>query len=963
MEQAKQPSFTVLNGKEPLHSSPPSAPEGGAPYAGITLTSVRSLDADPFAVSPLARDHPPLDVQPSDAAPIFGRQPGLARMVVTLPAIERRPNGNTSHAADKEGSRSGRGPEGQLVDSHSTNFHPISLDGQEAVLPNSPAPMGRLFSSSVVETAVRTMGSIARHLSHRSRSRVMALPLNSHMSASGTRDPTSMSGGWVTPPMAETPGSAPGRESGARRSFHFQRSYSKMDPEALESLKSQVLDEGERSASSYSSMHHGHQSPGHQPGGSGLKIAGPIKRFYSRSFLLYPGSTFMRFWDATMLVLLLYVAIFLPFDVAFLGNHTHMSAIFILTCIIDIFFLMDIIVNFFLAYYSEKHHVWITSHKRIACRYLRGWFLVDLISCMPVEALALVFQSDKISHFLLMRAVRLLKMSKLLRVLRAGRVLRRFESFVNITMRYNLIGLIKFVLLTLCAMHWMACVWRLVAVIENLEYNWITAYASRDEFSNDLMAWEEYIMALYYTAATMITIGYGDVVPVTKWERVAAILFMLSGASVYAYIVGSVCGVISALNAKSNEYHQVMDDLNVFMRDHNLSRDLQQRLREFLKYRKLSDKLHSWQGLLSLISPSLKAEVAEQMYAKVLRRLDVFGDAPLAFITLLASKLEPVTYPPQETIIHYNEEAAQMYIIERGVVASQGALFVSGTVLGKDMVYSAKRRYYTAWTLAFTDVYRCSRENLMACLDQFPSLKESLHRAMLHHVFRQHVLAYAKAFRKVERIRGMERRARQLGLAWSPHRQRLADFVGEGNDLVKMYEAKLLMLKGVDTAEEFALRRSARVIQRRFRDYVRRAKAARDMEAEAERRAAQASQFDVIMTRVAEMEQKFDAQHAASKLMLLSLDHKLEQLLLAVNGTASAATSRSDISDPLPQKTACAEPHSIPTGSNTKLTKLASSHYTPHLNIDPEGPTPVEHTCTDTTDESPDAAAGPQHQG
>ena len=53
---------------------------------------------------------------------------------------------------------------------------------------------------------------------------------------------------------------------------------------------------------------------------------------------------------------------------------------------------------------------------------------------------------------------------------------------------------------------------------------------------------ERYVAALYWSVMTICTVGYGDIVPVTLAERCFLIFAMLLGASLYAYVVGSVCG-------------------------------------------------------------------------------------------------------------------------------------------------------------------------------------------------------------------------------------------------------------------------------------------------------------------------------------------------------------------------------------------------------------------------------------
>ena len=52
--------------------------------------------------------------------------------------------------------------------------------------------------------------------------------------------------------------------------------------------------------------------------------------------------------------------------------------------IIDIFFLIDFLINFNLAYYDDNNNL-ITDRKKIFYNYLYGYLFLDLISSIPLN--------------------------------------------------------------------------------------------------------------------------------------------------------------------------------------------------------------------------------------------------------------------------------------------------------------------------------------------------------------------------------------------------------------------------------------------------------------------------------------------------------------------------------------------------------------------------------------------------
>ncbi len=62
--------------------------------------------------------------------------------------------------------------------------------------------------------------------------------------------------------------------------------------------------------------------------------------------LIDPNSNFMRKWDLTSIILLGFVMVVTPYEVAFLG--TSLDFLFVINRLIDIYFIADMCIQFFL---------------------------------------------------------------------------------------------------------------------------------------------------------------------------------------------------------------------------------------------------------------------------------------------------------------------------------------------------------------------------------------------------------------------------------------------------------------------------------------------------------------------------------------------------------------------------------------------------------------------------------------
>lgn len=75
-------------------------------------------------------------------------------------------------------------------------------------------------------------------------------------------------------------------------------------------------------------------------------------------------------------------------------------------------FFIDIILNFFSAYYEK--FVLIDKRTKIACKYLKSWFLIDLVCIIPFN---LIFE-DSANYGKLVRLTRISKMYRLVKMMR-----------------------------------------------------------------------------------------------------------------------------------------------------------------------------------------------------------------------------------------------------------------------------------------------------------------------------------------------------------------------------------------------------------------------------------------------------------------------------------------------------------------------------------------------------------------
>lgn len=92
---------------------------------------------------------------------------------------------------------------------------------------------------------------------------------------------------------------------------------------------------------------------------------------------------------------------------------------------------------------------------------------------------------------------------------------------------------------------------------------------------------------------------------------------LFAGGSIYAYVVGAICSIVTNMDVASTVYYQALDDLNRYMHELRLPTDLQIRLREYFQHCQQLHRNKHYQGLLLQMSPTLRGEVAMHSHGYV----------------------------------------------------------------------------------------------------------------------------------------------------------------------------------------------------------------------------------------------------------------------------------------------------------------------------------------------------------
>jgi len=322
---------------------------------------------------------------------------------------------------------------------------------------------------------------------------------------------------------------------------------------------------------------------------------------------------------------------------------------------------------------------------------------------------------------------------------------------------------------------------------------------------------DKYIAALYFATATMTTMGYGDIGPVTTAERGVVAFMMFIGALLYALVLSNVNTLMAAMEAQSRKYTNLVDSLNVFLEERAISADLRYEARRYLRTRDVEGNLVSYHGLLHQLSPDIQQAVAGETHRGWCQGSRYLHGAEEDFEAKSASNFAEITFPAGESIIERGEPVDRLLVIKKGLVGCFGRVLNAGDVLGDETIIDERRKRdeggggyraaYVATALTFTVIDSLPLASFEEVIAHFPGVRKRAQKRLNCAIMRAHCWAYASAV--------LEGRGRKpLRGAWD-------------RDLVDFYSWKVswFQVKGLDAVRLF---RSVLCIQRVARGYIQR---------------------------------------------------------------------------------------------------------------------------------------------
>lgn len=328
------------------------------------------------------------------------------------------------------------------------------------------------------------------------------------------------------------------------------------------------------------------------------------------------------------------------------------------------------------------------------------WLAVDVVAALPLLLLP--------TH----------PAFQLLRLLKVGRVIQTVQQFWRRHIHQSLaLRIITFNVVLAFATHWLSCGWLALRGLDR-----------------DSTAWANYISGTYFSIATLTTVGFGDVVPLTNVERLYVIGMMVLGVAVYGFAIGNVASMLSQINPARAHYVENMEKLDGFMRYKRLPLALRKRMTEY--YVHLWDQRLGFDesSILNSLPESLRVDVSLHLKKDIVEKVPLFKDASEGFVKEIALGVSSTIFLPGDYVVRAGDPGTEMYFVSKGeleVISKDGQTLFStlqdGDFFGEIALILNQPRTASVRATTYCDLYRLDRPLFERVLSHYPDVAAKIH--------------------------------------------------------------------------------------------------------------------------------------------------------------------------------------------------------------------------------------------
>ncbi|KRX04888.1 Cyclic nucleotide-binding protein [Pseudocohnilembus persalinus] len=315
-------------------------------------------------------------------------------------------------------------------------------------------------------------------------------------------------------------------------------------------------------------------------------------------------------------------------------------------------------------------------------------------------------------------------------------ITQAMDMYLQLSTKFQTIAkILNLIFLILVVAHISACGFLWITIVDkDQSESWIISTQLQEA------NWDKrYLNAVYFMIITMSTIGYGDVSPVTVYEKIYGIVISLIACGIFGFAINMIGTIFQEKAQREADYVYNRQQALKFMQIRNISKEGQTKVLKFLEHQfnqeSLEGNLQKGQSVINSVSKNLQEEIYKEFYFPILKKCEIIPTYfSLKFVEKLCLLMRETNFSEGENIYSSETEAQQhLYYVIKGNIqvydnlsTKVKGLIESGSFFGYN--------YFFLDTYPINEVLRSEtdsqilyikRQDFLSLLDEFPKEKEN----------------------------------------------------------------------------------------------------------------------------------------------------------------------------------------------------------------------------------------------
>lgn len=399
-------------------------------------------------------------------------------------------------------------------------------------------------------------------------------------------------------------------------------------------------------------------------------------------------------WDIIYDVLILYSLCTSTYYLAF--QHPGIG-LYVFDIFVWIFFVVDVILTFNTAYTDEDNHS-VTSRRAIALHYLSTWLIIDIVALLPFS---FGDPDSDVEYYL--RLVRFLRIPDSVNFVDGTGIGFLFSVAVKHLPELKMGDfMVSYYYVSLIVQQMVRMI--LLSYFLAAFYYWYAQYTGPQHVYGDMWFDDsarltgesgdiQFLHSWYYMLTTLLTIGYGDILPLSFCERILAIFILLIGITNFSLILSSFVTLITEINEMNTSSDMVTQVSNwmdsIELSGNKIAPNMKSKvLKHFANYGKM-DRLGQlavawWQAdsvedmttcgdeIYGGLPEHIRKQIIYFLFSDVFTKYrSFFSSSTCNFAYEVAFHFQPRSFRHFEPILEEGEEATEVLLLVNGQVSCE----------------------------------------------------------------------------------------------------------------------------------------------------------------------------------------------------------------------------------------------------------------------------------------------------